>query len=593
VNPEQALEDGPPLPLHWWPLIFSVFILLYPLALLKYPNATPFDWTLAALAVVLFFSLFALAVVEWQRQRPFLWIPVTLAMLGAALCQYHDGAYIFLLFAAALFPWAVNGNVQRCVSIAIVMVYAEAFISAIEPRALRWADVSLLTVGHIATGAWVVRMMLSIRRLGRVAIRERITRDLHEVLGNALSFITSKSEHVARRLVEPSSHSRAQEDIGAIESCSRKALSDVRQALRRYRTEVPEHAARTRINWWPMIFTVYIAFLPAGFWREGGASRFEWALIASGIVAFFALMAMAIVSWQRQRPFLGVFFRMTLLGVALAHLTPSAMILMMFAAAILPWAVKGDIWRTAWLTLFLLAVEFFVGLWVSPLREVWWIHVPVFTTVSAVGCLWAVRMSLRYLSLVKVAERERIARDLHDVLGHTLSVIALKSELARRLLADPRNIERVRNEMSDVERTSRDALADVRLTILGDRTETIDAEFVRATSTLRTAGISVECEREAVWLHSVHEGVLGLALREAVTNVVRHAEASRCHIRLQRIRNAYVLEVQDNGRGETGGEGLGLRGMRERIEALGGSVLREISAGTRLTVRLPVAPVPT
>jgi two-component system sensor histidine kinase DesK len=147
--------------------------------------------------------------------------------------------------------------------------------------------------------------------------------------------------------------------------------------------------------------------------------------------------------------------------------------------------------------------------------------------------------------------------------------------------------------MADIEQTSRDALADVRLTILGDRTETIDAEFVRATSTLRTAGISVECEREPVWLHTVHEGVLGLALREAVTNVVRHADASQCHIRLQRIRNAYVLEVQDNGCGQRGGEGLGLRGMRERIEALGGSVLREISAGTRLIVRLPVAPVQT
>lgn len=114
------------------------------------------------------------------------------------------------------------------------------------------------------------------------------------------------------------------------------------------------------------------------------------------------------------------------------------------------------------------------------------------------------------------------------------------------------------------------------------------AEIERARATLRTAGIAVECQCEAVALGTMHEGILGLALREAVTNIVRHARASTCSIRLQQQYNAYVLEVQDDGRGGgSEGEGLGLRGMRERIEALGGSVLRDISSGTRLTVRLP------
>jgi two-component system, NarL family, sensor histidine kinase DesK len=202
-------------------------------------------------------------------------------------------------------------------------------------------------------------------------------------------------------------------------------------------------------------------------------------------------------------------------------------------------------------------------------------------------------MSLRHLALAKMAERERIARDLHDVVGHTLSLITLKSELAGRLLDAQRNAERARAEIEDVQRISSHALNDVRTTILGDRSETIEAEFERAASTLRTAGIEVECLREPVRLGSTHESILGLALREAVTNVVRHAGASRCCIRLLQTSQTCVLEVQDDGRGGEGSEGQGLRGMRERIEALGGSVLREMTTGTRLTVSLPAALVPT
>jgi two-component system sensor histidine kinase DesK len=130
-------------------------------------------------------------------------------------------------------------------------------------------------------------------------------------------------------------------------------------------------------------------------------------------------------------------------------------------------------------------------------------------------------------------------------------------------------------------------LADVQRTIVGECVDTLDAEFDRASSTLRAAGVTVCCQRESVWLDREHEGILGLTLREAVTNIIRHAAASRCEIRFRHVRQKYVLEVQDDGRGGAYGEGLGLLGMRERIEALGGSVLRDLSSGTHLTVSLP------
>ncbi len=190
--------------------------------------------------------------------------------------------------------------------------------------------------------------------------------------------------------------------------------------------------------------------------------------------------------------------------------------------------------------------------------------------------------------LAKVAERERIARDLHDLLGHTLSLITLKAELARKLVdRDPRQ---AKQEMLDVEQTSRAALADVREAISGYRGDGLAAELVRARKTLETAGIAVDCEFAELPLAPAQETVLALALREAVTNVVRHAQARECSVRLQRGDNVCTLEIADNGCGADAPEGNGLRGMRERLEAIGGSLQRLTRAGTRLIIQLPLAP---
>src|SRR5271157_261415 len=189
--------------------------------------------------------------------------------------------------------------------------------------------------------------------------------------------------------------------------------------------------------------------------------------------------------------------------------------------------------------------------------------------------------------LAKVAERERIARDLHDLLGHTLSLITLKAELARKLV--DRDPQSAKQEMQDVERTSRLALADVREAISGYRGQGFATELIQARRTLETAGITVDCAASEVPLSPAQESVLALALREAVTNVVRHAQAQRCSVRLSRDRELCTLEIADNGRGADAPEGNGLRGMRERLEAIGGSLQRQTEAGTRLVIHLPLA----
>jgi two-component system sensor histidine kinase DesK len=187
--------------------------------------------------------------------------------------------------------------------------------------------------------------------------------------------------------------------------------------------------------------------------------------------------------------------------------------------------------------------------------------------------------------LAKLAERERIARDLHDVLGHTLSLIVLKAELAGRLI--DRDATRAASEIHDVEETARKALAEVREAIGGYRSEGIAAEVKRAQRTLEVVGVEAHCEISAPRLAPVVDTVLALAVREAVTNIVRHARASRCSLKLQQTNGTCSLLIEDDGCGGVVEEGNGLRGMRERVEALGGSLRFESDQGTRLSIQVP------
>jgi two-component system sensor histidine kinase DesK len=189
--------------------------------------------------------------------------------------------------------------------------------------------------------------------------------------------------------------------------------------------------------------------------------------------------------------------------------------------------------------------------------------------------------------LATVAERERIARDLHDVLGHTLSVITLKSELAGKLI--DRDPARAGKEIREVEEISRQALSDVRDAIRGYRSKGLAAELVQAKSTLETAGLTVQCDAATTMkIPAVQESVLSLAVREAVTNVVRHAQARSCRMRLEQQNGSFRLEIHDDGLGSSSAEGNGLRGMRERVEMLGGTLERTNHSGTTLTITLPL-----
>jgi len=205
--------------------------------------------------------------------------------------------------------------------------------------------------------------------------------------------------------------------------------------------------------------------------------------------------------------------------------------------------------------------------------------------------LHATRADLADLAVA--GERERLARELHDLLGRTLSLIAVKAELASRLSAkgDPSAAA----ELGDVQRLARQAVRDVRAAIAGDHAPSVDAELAAAEAALRTAGVKVSVDNTVASIDPAHETTIAWALREAVTNVVKHSGARTCRIALGAADGSTTLDVDDDGRGPIGGgTGTGLDGLAARIHALGGSIEVGPSEGHgfRLRVRLGVAATP-
>ncbi|MFJ9901457.1 sensor histidine kinase [Streptomyces sp. NPDC101152] len=190
-------------------------------------------------------------------------------------------------------------------------------------------------------------------------------------------------------------------------------------------------------------------------------------------------------------------------------------------------------------------------------------------------------------------ERLRLARDLHDLLGHSLSLITLKSELAGRMLPD--HPDKAAQQVADIEQVSRQALVDVREAVTGYRRPRLSAELAGAQVALTAAQVIAEvpADPDLAGVPEESESALAWALREAVTNVVRHSGATRCTVEVlhRQTLDGRVLElsVEDNGSGGPAkGPGNGLTGLTERLEKAGGTLE---AAGTKHGFRL-VARVP-
>jgi two-component system sensor histidine kinase DesK len=345
-------------------------------------------------------------------------------------------------------------------------------------------------------------------------------------------------------------------------------------------------------GWSPLVWLVYLGF----FFVDpimSHASTKVWLLdILAAVIFLFLYLGLFFIERPLALAHIG---GMVVLGVLSQSINEGACTFMIYAASMLPFCVETQ--TAAFIGIISVgAIGAIQGLLLhfNGPRIFYSTLFPVIIGVGNTFIAERTRMhrKLRRANeeveeLAKVAERERIARDLHDVLGHTLSVITLKSELAGKLI--DRDPARAGKEIREVEEISRQALSDVRDAIRGYRTKGLVAELSQAKSTLETAGLTVQCDAATTMkLPAVQESVLSLAVREGVTNVVRHAQARSCRLRLEQQNGSCRLEIQDDGQGFSTLEGNGLRGMRERVEMLGGTLERMNRSGTMLVITLPL-----
>ncbi|WP_282795657.1 sensor histidine kinase [Streptomyces sp. CC224B] len=382
--------------------------------------------------------------------------------------------------------------------------------------------------------------------------------------------------------------------------------------------------ARVKMGW----IGIWLVFMAApvrdllGGGRSGVATALGWLGLAAFVGCYLTLVfryTARVLHWPRVHATLGA---LVALATALSvGMDPAWLGLWVYvsvsAGAVLP--MRQAVWVLPAVTALMLAIgvgvqgadllglagglgvtTFLIGFAMTGVRHL------VRTTIQ----LGQARATVAQLAANE--ERLRLARDLHDLLGHSLSLITLKSELAGRMLPD--HPDRAAQQVADIERVSRQAMVDVRAAVTGYRRLTLPGQLAGARTALTAAGIEATVPLEVpegAAPDEEREAALAWALREAVTNVVRHSGADHCAVTLHRRQTlagpVLELAVEDDGVGPAPGfgHGNGLTGLTERLEAVGG-VLEVASGrraagraragggggGFRLTARVPLGPEP-
>ncbi|MGJ4803669.1 sensor histidine kinase [Luteimonas sp. SDU82] len=381
----------------------------------------------------------------------------------------------------------------------------------------------------------------------------------------------------------------------------------LKQALQRVRPapgSIAAHEQRAgRSPWLPMVHVVWSVwvFLTPAF--AGGDyaydARFAWITLLT-YPLFLALYVASVFSAPRRA--YACALAMIVLCLVLLRWYPSGLSYFVFGCVMLQprrgRGLLGYLCVLLALNALLFAYAMYIG---YPWQALVWMP----TVTAIVGVLVTVeritqeRDAALRLShdevrrLASLAERERIGRDLHDLLGHTLSMVALKSDLAARLIE--RDPAAARGEIDEVSRVAREALSQVRRAVSGIRAAGIAAELASARLLLETDGIAFDYRLDDGFtggaLPAGVESALAMTVREAATNIQRHAHARRAEASFGIEDGDVVLRIADDGRGGAIVPGNGLAGMRERIEELRGRlrVATGLQGGTTIEARVPLA----
>ncbi|SEP45362.1 sensor histidine kinase [Amycolatopsis saalfeldensis] len=313
----------------------------------------------------------------------------------------------------------------------------------------------------------------------------------------------------------------------------------------------------------------------------------EW-LLFYGYGAFY--LAFPLMFEKERRPKLLFGLAMLVTGIVTVMVPGASSFVLLYATAtiafLLPaaWALIFDVGGM----LLAVALLFAAGRLAEStddLGSVAGVTAAMFFMSNLIRAIRRLEIANREIGALAVAtERERVARDLHDLLGHSLTTITVKAGLARRMLESSGDIPHAVQEIREVEGLTRSALSDVRATVTEYREVSLPAEIAGARAALRAAEIEADLPHAVDNVRAELRSTFGYVLREAVTNVLRHSGASRVKVRM----GCGWLEVEDDGRAAEVVAGNGLRGLSERLAAVGGTLRTTVRPGGGLAVRAEV-----
>lgn len=319
----------------------------------------------------------------------------------------------------------------------------------------------------------------------------------------------------------------------------------------------------------------------------------ELLVVIIGVLTFLVCYFRAY--WSSGKALYGYIVAICLIGTVMAEINWGASVFFVYAAA---FTCDCGGRKNAFLTLAAIILYIIIFTLLTNKPEYFWVPAIFFSFI--IGTLnihqaevnqknRALRQSQEEIQLLaETAERERISRDLHDLLGHSLSVITLKSELAGKMIDKGVSLDKIKTEIKAVEQLSRDTLAQVRGAVRGYNIATIKGELLQAKVATEAANIELIDNIEVIHLPTKVESELALIIREAITNVIRHAESQKVWVTLKSEQDEIYLTVSDQGEMADVEEHSGLQNMRTRISKIGGEMKIQKMPFTQLQFIIPV-----
>jgi len=341
----------------------------------------------------------------------------------------------------------------------------------------------------------------------------------------------------------------------------------------------------------PYVWLVYLSIFFTSLYHY---NRFEYGYWYSAIGVAFFLALYFHGYWSSARQVKWDIFGIAIIGSLLGLVTPGASVFFVYAGAFC--CRLGSPKKAALALIFLCAWIAILSYFFS-LSTFFYIPAIIFTLMIGGVNIFQVEMDKKRQELIltkqeikalaKTAERERIARDLHDLIGHTFSVITLKAELANKLVE--KDIERAKKEIVELENISRDALKQVREVVTGYRTSDLNTELAHAKYVLESNDINFKYQFEEVLMSDTVNKELAIILKELVTNILKHAQANKVNASISQNQDSVVMSLTDDGKGFSPKptNGFGLKGIEERIEKLAGKVSLQSDNGSQFTITVP------